>query len=162
VRDGDALLAEVNSSGFPLQLGIARVVNDKTTEHNWSVRYVEHRLVADSERGTSGFIDIVLSRQGGIAHIVVKCKRPQDSEWIFLRERGRRDVTRTKAFLSVGGAMVGWGDVDMNLSSPESSFCVTVGQGNTDRPMLERMCFPLVEAVEAIAVEDDTYLEKRR
>ena len=58
MRHAEDLLREVNASGFPLQLGLARIVTDATASGNWTVRYIEHSGKVPS--GESGFIDLVV------------------------------------------------------------------------------------------------------
>ncbi len=148
----------VNSSGFPLQIGIEHLVKSKTLAHGWKVRYKEHSWKNMQTEG-AGFIDLVLADEYGTSAMVVECKRVQDTSWVFLlpsmRQANRRharvwlsrlDGQETRFF--------DWSDVAGEPSSPECEFCVVPGQDHKSRPMLERVASELIEATEALAWED--------
>jgi hypothetical protein len=112
MRDDQDLLDEVNRSGFPFQLGVARLVANNSSIA-WSVRYAEHRWT-NPETSSQGFIDLVLNNQGGVLHLVVECKRPQATEWIFLKEASHSETTRTKAYTAETKGdrkLAGWNDL---------------------------------------------------
>ena len=79
----DKLKGFVNSSGFPLQIGIEHLVRSQTLSHGWKVRYKEHSW-NNKQTGNAGFIDLVLVDGDGTSAMVVECKRVQDTSWIFL------------------------------------------------------------------------------
>lgn len=47
-------------------------------------------------------------------------------------------------------ALAGWGDIQVYPKSPESDFCVIRGQGEKDRPMLERVAAQVVAASDGL------------
>lgn len=154
----DKLKGLVNSSGFPLQIGIEHLVNSTTSSHGWKVRYKEHSW-KNADTQSSGFIDIVLSDQYGTSVMVVECKRVQNSSWIFLLPSERQAQRRhARAWVSrldnQEAKFFDWTDIAAYPTTPESQFCVVPGQDNKSRPMLERVASQLVEATEALADED--------
>ncbi|MFO1311781.1 MAG: hypothetical protein U1F41_06890 [Burkholderiales bacterium] len=151
------LIAEVNRSGFPLQLGVERLVLETAdVAAIWDVRYVEHHWQHPSTN-REGFIDLVLTQRQGVGELVIECKRFQDADWTFLQKKARRSVDRAKGLVSINRPTrrtVGWHDLNVTLDSPESEFCVVVGQDRDARPMLERLSATAIESVEALAAED--------
>ncbi len=148
----------VNSSGFPLQIGIEYLVKGKTFAHGWKVRYKEHSWKNAQTEGT-GFIDLVLADNHGTFSMVVECKRVQDTSWVFLlpssRQANRRHARVWVSRLDGQEAkFFDWTDVAGEPSSPECEFCVVPGQDQKSRPMLERISSELIEATEALAWED--------
>jgi hypothetical protein len=154
-RDDKELLKEVNGSGFPLQLGVERLVRQKPGK--WIVKYSEHHY-RNARTTNQGYLDLVLEDQQRATSLVLECKRVRDADWIFLRERAHtNDVVRAKGYVQLGKASkhcVGWQDVDAILSSAECEFCVVAGEGNKPRYMLENLCAQVAESTEALAEED--------
>jgi len=160
-RTDDDLLAEVNRSGFPLQIGVEQLFRQQETSAgwDWNVRYVEHEW-RHEQSGALGYADIVIENSAGRLNAVLECKRVQNAEWIFLHEQSSEAVTRTKGFFSAGkdSHVFGWEGIHTKLSSIESQFCVVIGEASDKtRPMLERVSATLVQAVEALAQEDSHY-----
>lgn len=148
----------VNSSGFPLQIGIEHLVNKTKAQHGWEVLYREHPWKS-FETNNSGFIDLIFLDQYGTSALVIECKRVKDTSWIFLMPSERQLNRRhSKAWVSrLNDATFlhyDWTDINVDDSSPESSFCIVPGQNNNSRPMLERIAAELVESTEAFAKED--------
>ena len=159
-RTDEDLLNEVNRSGFPLQIAVKRLIEASDIRSDWSVRYSEHHW-QHASTNREGFIDLVLTQRNGLAEIVLECKRVQNTEWIFLSEAGIPDTTITRGLLSLNGpprAVHGWTDCEAILSSPESEFCVAIGEDpKAPRAMLERWAASVVESCEALAAEDTQY-----
>ena len=155
-RTNEQLLAEVNRSGFPLQIAIEHLILGGAA-HGWKVRYVEHEW-KNERTGAGGYSDLVLSHDGDALHVVVECKRVMDTNWIFLRDRSDADATRAKPFISFtktnARRFSNWEETHTKLSSPESTFAVSIGESKDNRPMLERVAAGLVQSVEALAAED--------
>src|SRR5437773_2682861 len=76
MRTEEDLLAEINRSGFPLQLGVEELVKTGSL-HSWTVRYTEHHWQHPSSN-REGFIDLVLTQSNGVGELVVECKRVQE------------------------------------------------------------------------------------
>ena len=148
----------VNSSGFPLQIGIEHLVRTKTLSHGWKVRYKEHAW-KNQQTASAGFIDLVLADEYDTAALVVECKRVQDTSWVFLLP-SKRQASRRHAHVWISrldgqeGKFFDWTDVAGEPSSAECEFCIVPGQDQKSRPMLERIASELIEATEALARED--------
>jgi hypothetical protein len=139
MRTDEQLLAEVNRSGFPLQIGIDYLVGKTNATFRWRTRYTEHRW-QNVRAGTEGFIDLVLEDTYQVVNLVIETKRVQDTTWIFLRDGSKKDVQTAKAMLlknAPPNRRFGWEDMRFLPSSPEAGFCVTFGEDRS-RPMLER------------------------
>jgi hypothetical protein len=154
----DKLKSYVNSSGFPLQIGIEHMVRSIDLEQGWKVVYKEYPW-KNMDNQNSGFIDLVLADRSETTFMVIECKRLRDTSWIFLLpaiKQGNRkpahvwvsrlDNKKPKFF--------DWFDVTGEPPSAESEFCVVPGQDNKNRPMLERISSELIESTEALAREE--------
>lgn len=148
----------VNSSGFPLQIGIQRHIEKTQNIHGWSVLAKElpwHNLSAD----TNGFVDLVLTNQYDTQKIIIECKRVRETSWLFL-EPDTRNADRRHATFWVtcveddNTHYFNWFEAALDPSSPESAFCVVHGQDPKSKPMLERTAAELLDATEAIAFEE--------
>ena len=124
-RTDQSMLDEVNRSGFPLQIGVERLVRKHDGSNlNWKVRYVEHEYDHPRE-SDPGFIDLVLWNDGEVIQLVIECKRVQDTAWLFLQPYSAQDVTRVKSFVAHSTSqrtLYGWEDLHAKLASPESSY----------------------------------------
>lgn len=152
-------LAElVNQSGFPLQIGVAALVERTTDRHGWRVMYKEHSW-SNKEDETSGFVDLTLENRHGTSVLVIECKRVLDAAWAFLQP-GDRIVERRYAKAWVTRYATGsfkwfdWFDLSLDPTSPQCEYCIVPGQDARSRPMLERVAAELVSATEAIAWEE--------
>lgn len=148
----------VNQSGFPLQIGLANLVERTTERHGWKVLYTEHSWRNPSAE-TEGFIDIVLENRHGTLVLVIECKRVLETSWIFLQP-GDRLVARRHIKAWVTRYATGkfkwfdWRDLSGDPGSPESQYCVVPGQDPRSKPMLERIAADVVEATEGVAWEE--------
>ena len=155
----------VNSSGFPLQIGLKQKIETTFNYSKWKVSASEHPW-KNIHSGENGFIDLVLINQHETETLVVECKRVKDAEWIFLcphpslnppmRRHAKAWVNytpnnETKSF--------NWLDLNPEPVTPQSEFCTVHGQDAKSKPMLERVAAELVEATEALATEE-YYLKK--
>lgn len=148
----------VNSSGFPLQIGIGNLVNSTIDRHGWRTLYTEHSW-KHPESGDSGFIDLVLANKDGTQFFSVECKRVKDTSWIFLNEgddvKNRR---HSKAFVfnkSDGEVKrFEWLDLTLAPSTPESQFCVIPGTDQRSKSLIERSAAELIYSTESLAIED--------
>jgi len=155
VRTDEDLLAEVNRSGFPLQLGVEHLIRSRGGQSNWEVRYREHRWQHRSNN--EGFIDLVLTQLQGVCELVLECKRVQETEWLFLKSAGRDPTTLARGLASRNRPrrqVLGWHDVHAILSAPESEICLVIGEDSKKGTMLERLSSVAVESTEALAAED--------
>jgi hypothetical protein len=158
----DTALRTLNDSGFPLQVAVQHEIERTKSTHGWSVRYTEHAWDSPSE-GRSGFIDLVLLNQHRTGYMAVECKRPRDSEWVFLHSDGRADK-RAHAqiwmsdFRSGSMRWFGWVQVVADPACPEAQFCAVRGQSAAERvTLLEKTAAELVLATERLAHEHKDY-----
>jgi hypothetical protein len=152
-QPADPLLKIVNNSGFLFQLGVDTNVAMTYDEHGWKVAAREYPW--SREDGTGGFIDIILWKD--ITRLVVECKRTRDASWVFLAlwdtdEERFRCCWADYAHRQQPHA--GWFDVRMSPPSPIAEFCMVRGQGEGEISMLERICSPLISAVDSLAAEE--------
>lgn len=165
-RTSEDLLKEVTRSGYPLQAAISRLVETHAELlARWSVRYTEHQWRKPGS-DEDEFIDLVLTQQEGygVGELVVEAKRVQESDWTFLRPLTETDTTRAKGFVVLRQhgqtgkrEAYGWCDLELRRSSPESAFCVIVGDSSKDRPLLERLAATTIASTEALASEDSRF-----
>ncbi len=161
----EKLKNHVNSSGFPLQIGLEYQINNSTDDHGWKVLYSEHSW-KNQETNSSGFIDFVLTDRHGTSVMVVECKRVQNTNWIFLlpdeRQLNRRHARAWVSRFNSGEIIhFDWTDVTADYPTPQSVFCVVPGQDKKSRSMLERVAAELIEASEALAKEEYRLFEDR-
>ena len=158
MMNDDKLKQYVNSSGFPMQIGLENFVNNTSSDHGWKVLYKEHSWYSPYS-SNSGFIDLVLIDRRRTSIMVIECKRVQNTNWIFLlssedQERRRHVKVWISRFDGENKKFFDWNDVAVSPSSPESEFCVIPGQDRKSRPMIEKVAAELVEATEALSLED--------
>lgn len=154
----------VNQSGFPLQLAIDRLVQDRSDQIGWKVLYREHGWRAPD--GQSGFVDLVLEDQWGTSVLVVECKRVLEADWLFLEELPAGSPSRRVRLWATntpnhGKEHSGYYDATALPESGESMYCVVAGQDAKSRPMLERVASEVSSAMEAIALEELPVITKR-
>lgn len=150
----------VNSSGFPLQIGLTHLIEKTRNQHGWKVLSSEHPW-RHLGTGSDGFIDLILVDQHDVQVMVVECKRVLNTSWTFLipsKETKPRRHVNSWLTLTQNNKVerFSWLDVTPEPFSPESEFCVVPGQDNKSKPMLERTSAELVEATEAFAKEECT------
>jgi len=156
----------VNSSGFPLQIGIKNIVDDSFENHNWRTLFTEHAW-RNPNKNETGFIDLVLENQNGIQLLVVECKRVKDTSWIFLIEGETiKNRHHAKSFVFRQSLedikRFEWLDITLDPSTPESQFCVIPGTGNNKRSLIERTASELISSTEAFAYENKSLTLKDR
>ena len=154
----DKLKNLVNSSGFPLQIGLQYEIEKTMDATQWEVLSTEHPWKS-VEAGTGGFIDLVL--QNVFYHnqkMVIECKRVRDTEWVFLNPDTSNDRRHVRFFIvDVDNGKINkaeWLDKTVDPPSPEIEFCVVHGQEQRSKPMLERIASEIVEATEVFAQEE--------
>lgn len=154
----DKLTETVNRSGFPLQIGLINRIHKTGESLGWKVLCAEHAWRNEADHA-SGFIDIVLEDRYLTSVLVVECKRVLETSWVFLVDDPRY-TPRSHAKLWVTNVRTGntkhfdWFDATLDPPSPESAFCVVLGQDAKSRPMLERVASDIVSATEAVAAEE--------
>jgi hypothetical protein len=156
------LLSHINSSGFPLQIAIQKLVEKNTQTNGWKVLTYEHSWKSE-KLGQSGFIDIVLENRAGTLLLVIECKRIKESGWIFLYPdqdmKNRRHIKSWTTFYSEARRKFwGWKNNPGSPETIESEFCVVAGQTDGQKPMLERIASELVLATECLAINDYNHL----
>jgi hypothetical protein len=169
MTDTDRIKKIVNSSGFPLQIGVADFVRQTEQYHRCKVRYIEHSW-HDPLSGDSGFIDLVIEGDTYCYSFVVECKRVLESSWNFLIPKGSPSTRRhaklwvtalerrtppPQGVKTYSQRYFGWADLTLEPATPESAFCVVPGHDEKSRPMLERVASELVLATESFAREDE-------
>ena len=161
----DDLSKLVNQSGFPLQLAIDRMVEDRSAQLGWKVVYREHGW--KSPDGQSGFADLVLEDRHGTSVLVIECKRVLEADWLFLEELPQKPPSRRTRLWATntadsGKEHSGYYDARAQPESRESMYCVVAGQDAKSRPMLERVAAETTAAMEAIAIEEHPVITKRQ
>lgn len=164
MRSEDDLSKLVNQSGFPLQLAIDRLVQDKADQIGWSVLYREHGWKHPDGQG--GFIDLGLMNRHRTAIAVLECKRVLESDWLFLEPAPPQNPTLdTRLWITSTGKRArehfGYFDALAKPDSPESTYCVVAGQDPKSRPLLERLAAELTAATEALAAEERSLLTQQ-
>lgn len=143
----------LNASGYAFQLAIESAVRAASGRLEWRIVGREHPWGAADDLG---FADIVLTC--GNLYMVVECKRTRDAAWLFLMPDDKQ-LSRSHAKVAWVStrphrkALAGWGDVQIDPRSPESDFCAVRGQGEKDRPMLERVAAQVVAAADGLCVD---------
>jgi hypothetical protein len=165
MRSDADLTKLVNQSGFPLQLAVDRMVQDRSDELGWKVLYREHGW--KSPDGQSGFADLVLEDRFGTSVMVIECKRVLEADWLFLEELPARPPSRRTRLWATntkdhGKEHSGYYDARATPESSESMYCVVAGQDTKSRPMLERVAAETTAALEAIAIEELPLITKRQ
>lgn len=157
----------VNLSGYPLQIAIAKSVNDENRTHGWRVIYEEHAW-RNRRDDSSGYVDLVLEHSRLDVVLLVECKRLQNRDWIFLPQNGNaRPRRHARGFLAQRGqdgrllpVYPAWTDQALDPSTPEAMFCVMPGDNRN--VTVERVASELVSAAEAIADEEgDAFMSRR-
>lgn len=164
--DTQKLTDIVNQSGFPLQIGVASLIERTKDQHGWKVLFMEHSWKNELDND-KGFVDLVLEDRHRFSVMIVECKRVLDSSWIFLNPDPTAKKRRhAKAWLTrhAGDCFkhLNWTDLTIDPDSFESEYCVVFGQDAKSKPMLERVAAELVSATEAIALEEKDYQAQRR
>lgn len=165
MADSDVLRKVVNSSGFPLQTAIENLVNKSSdSQEGWRVSSTEHAW-KNRNTNTEGFIDILLCNSCDTLFLVLECKRVLDSSWIFLQPFTKMDpISHVKAWVSrIADAKeknFDWVDVTAEPATAQAGFCVVAGQDSKSRPMLERVAADVVDATEALAFEELSFLRE--
>lgn len=142
----------INASGFPLQLAVAKAVQDELGE--WKILYQEH---AWRSTDSAGFIDLAIEWTYSTWVMNIECKRVKDTEWIFLRDSAATKSRKHAKlwitnFSSKGNCShFNWTEVAMDPHSVESNMCVVPGQDSKATPMLERIANSVVISTEALA-----------
>jgi hypothetical protein len=150
-------LSLINASGFLLQLAVEDHIRKGSGRlHNWELLAREHPW-REPQSGQEGFIDLLVHM--GAYRLVVECKRPQDSEWVFLAAHtAEPNVIRARGRWVIGSPGekpgTGWFDFGVSPSSYEAAFCVVRGTGEGDKPMLERVADVLLTSLNCLAAEE--------
>lgn len=166
LKHNEKLKSLVNSSGFPLQIGLAHQIESTRQSHGWRVLLTEHPW-QHSETSEDGFIDLVLEHQHETQVMVIECKRVRDTEWIFLIPKespNPRAVANTWITYLQGDntRKFDWTNLTPDPKSYQSEFCVVHGQDPKAKPMLERVAAQLVDSTEAFALEEHQIQKSNR
>ena len=148
----------INESGFPLQLGLKRLL--QTAGTRWRVALWEHPW-RDPLSGDEKLLDMALSAESG-QMMMIECKRARDTEWIFLREQsgGQHDsrlATQCWVTAKKGNHppdVFDWTNVPHVPGSPVALFCVIRKNNQRSQELLERTAAELVRATEAVARQE--------
>jgi hypothetical protein len=147
-----------DSSGFPLQIKISNLVKSiegwtVLEEHPW------HFPITNS----SGYIDLVIMKEDKT--LVIECKRRKETLWDFLIPQtspSKRSHARLWCTEYSGSKVnrFGWHDFQVYENSYESEYCAIIGTKHGSRNLLERTASELIEAVEALALQENELQEK--
>jgi hypothetical protein len=156
--DRDALLSLLNSSGFQFQLRVenelARPPWDIFRELHW-----RHPITQDG-----GYIDLVAKH--GQIRAVIECKRAEAAKWLFLvpakEPRKKRRAQCLSARRLPGESVFLWRDLRVEPPSYEAPFCIASWKDGKDGMLLEKIAEKLLQAVEALAVEDTRFDQQPR
>lgn len=151
----------VNSTGFPLQLGIKRKVMEAYKDHLWAVLSEEHPWEHPESKDT-GYADLILVSKCKTQVMIIECKRMLGVEWIFLtptdtRGDQPRKWTAANTWISHGEeglSRFGWEQMKMEPVGYRSEFCGIPKLDNKATTMLERIGSELIDATEAIAEQE--------
>ena len=148
-------LERVNSSGFPLQLGLERLIKDNEGEHGWHFLSKEHPW-KNQELDSGGYIDLIIENQFKNQVMVFECKRVRDTACLFLIPTKEVEHERVvNAWFYSDGKKVesffNWKNLAVDPISPVSEFCV---MSDKNRPMLEKTAAELINATQALANEE--------
>lgn len=155
-------LRTLNDSGFPLQIAVHRCIDETRSKHGWRVKYSEHAWI-DHRDKKSGFLDLVLQNAYGTSYLAVECKRPRDTEWVFLHSEGEiKDRAHAQGWVSyyTGGSMprFGWSQLELDPTCAEAQFCAVRGQTAGERiTLIEKTAAELTLATECLALEHKDY-----
>jgi hypothetical protein len=142
----------VNSSGFPLQLGLQRIVE---RSQDWEVALVEHAWT-DPLTGDPKFIDLVVTGKYRPWRLVIEAKRSRNTHWIFLAGK----VGATLKFDVRARAVAEEHSVDEWLKlyflphSPAATFCVIRKNHQSSQELIEKTAAELTRAADAIAAQE--------
>jgi len=144
----------VNESGYPLQLKLEDLINEKSMEHNWYVLVKEHHWL-NSSTGDEGFIDLILgSHSLPKTKLVIECKKYSDN-WIFLIPNKNPSATRESkifaGFYENSLIVNDWRKTLIRPETYESSFCVSATK---DSRTLEKISGELLLSLESLAIEE--------
>lgn len=95
--------------------------------------------------------------------MAVECKRPRDSEWVFIHSDGKAQKrAHAQAWIShyLSGSMArfGWTHLTLDPTCPEVQFCAVRGQTTGDRvTLIEKTAAELILATECLALEHKDY-----
>lgn len=168
MKDQDHNLDLVNQSGFPYQLRIELEILESKSKHNWSIASHEHPW-RNPDGDSSGFIDLVLQHdQAVVNRLVIECKRVKSVDrrmlqWLFLIPEGTSKPIARASCLQVARSFTKqtqwkdtrlWEDVKVIPLSPESEFCILVGDTPNKQTILEARCSSLLDAMEGLAEEE--------
>jgi hypothetical protein len=159
-NDPDAdLFKLVNDSGFPFQMAVTYQIEQSVRVHRWKVIAEEHPW-KHPESNREGFVDQILRHELDNAfRALLECKRLKEGgKWVFLTPPDHpEDSTRLSVFwtaaLTPRQTGRGWFDIDFTPKSPESSFCVLLGD-NDKRTMFEHIADGLLPATESVGLEE--------
>jgi hypothetical protein len=158
----ESLAKVVNSTGFPLQLGVKRKIEESVTQHKWIVTSMEHPW-QHLESGDTGYADLILKMRCNTQIMVVECKRMLDTEWIFLcpsKSPGTppRQWIVSKTWISYvlnkEVKKFGWDGMNIKPVGYRSEFCGIPKMDNKATTMLEKIGSELIDATESIAFQE--------
>jgi hypothetical protein len=156
----------VDSSGFPLQIGIANFIARDSEHHHFHVLHSEHSWRGADGQG--GFIDLVIEHPTLRYLFVIECKRLLEGSWIFLVPNSKTAARRhAKVGLtqfdpaSKTYRLFNWQNCPLEPTTPEAAYCVVKDQDER-RPILERLGSECIAATEAFAQEDAVRVEAAR
>lgn len=162
MADSNTDLEVMNSSGFPLQIAVARAISAPSGGHPFDVRFQEHAW-RDEATGESGYIDLVASAHGHI-NLIIECKRPNAKAWYFMNSDGSNRGRPKATWFKTGIADVlvsrstaryeqkriaAWGSGVFHPQCPGMDYCVMGDKAAAKSPLIESIAAPLCVATES-------------
>lgn len=147
----------VNGAGFLFEMAVEHAV--ETAQSHWSLHARQHPYT-DPVNGQPRFIDLVLA--AGRQRLVIECKRPQDSRWVFVVPTGTKPQTdRIRIHWESSHPsefnVAGVDEFRLFPQTPESSLCIMHGASRDQKaPLLERECATLLDACRALLDDEKT------
>jgi hypothetical protein len=144
----------INSSGYPLQIRLEKLIEETKDDHGWRVLVDEHRWCNPSTKD-EGYIDLILHHTGINLRLVIECKRFKGS-WLFLLPGSLPQKTENIRLLSnnnLNDSLL-WEDCSLGPESFESKYCIMETQGKKDDRTLEKIAGGLLISMEQLADED--------
>lgn len=145
-----------DSSGFPLQIRLSDIAKSSS---KWQVFSEEHPW-RSADQQSEGFIDlIIVNRADHCQTMIIECKRVRQTSWVCLipntkppeRSHARLWVSR---FSFPKWEHFGWEDWQADPISYESKYCAITGQEQGRHNLIERSASELIEAMEALAMQE--------
>jgi hypothetical protein len=150
----------VNQSGFPLQLGLQRLVE---RSQRWQVGLVEHAWT-DPLSGDPKFIDLVAIGKDRPWRLVIEAKRSRNTAWLFLTGKHGANLkfdVQARA-VSTEPPVDDWERTYFLPNSPAAAFCIVRKNNQYSQELIEKTAAELVRAADALAAQETAISARER